>query len=74
MIVLHGVFGGGILLCGNSAKRGDHCDVNGANVVEKTSITYSTNFIFVAVRGGDVSSSLVYCTFLPYFGLMCGCG
>ena len=35
MDILLGVFGGGILLCGNDAKCGDHHAVDGADVVEE---------------------------------------
>ena len=33
--VFHGVLGGGVFLCGNGAKRGDHCVVDGAAVKEE---------------------------------------
>ena len=33
--VSHAVFGGGILLCGNGTKRGEHRAVDGAAVLEE---------------------------------------
>ena len=74
MEFVHCVLCGGSVLHGEGPKRSEHCQIDGACIVQEDANDLLDKSFVRLGEGRGFSSPLAYCTFCPYVGLTGGYG